>query len=165
MDVANERAIERAIDTELLNAEWSERLPLLQQHFILTEVGQQQIVFPSRWVGEIMLVRRSQVLTLPCYSSLVLGVTHHQGSMVPLISSSIFLSVFPSENHDQSVRSAFTEILHAVRLNQSAGKLAGVGIVVDRVIGNVSEAQVVSETTRWQFQLQDVPDHVWQLRR
>jgi chemotaxis signal transduction protein len=165
MDVANERAIERAIDAELMNAEWSERLPLLQQHSILTEVGQQQIVFPSRWVSEIMLVRRSQILTLPFYSFFVLGVAHHQGSMVPLISSSIFLSIFSSEKHDQPVRSAFTEVLHAVRLNRSADKLAGIGIVVDRVIGNVSETQDVSETTRWQFQLQDIPDHVWQLQR
>ncbi|NJM68978.1 MAG: hypothetical protein HC862_01465 [Scytonema sp. RU_4_4] len=155
MDVSNEISIDAESGMML-------PLPLLQHHYILTEIGQQQIVFPSRWVAEIMLVKRLQILTLPCYSPILLGVTHHQGDVVPLISSSIFLS----ENPGQPVRSAFTEVLHVVRLNRVTEKLAGVGIVVDRVIGNISETQdSAPELTRRQFQLQDIPDQVWQPQR
>jgi chemotaxis signal transduction protein len=164
---------EIAIDVELIHAEPSERFlkPLLQHQYILTEVGKQQLVFPSQWVAEIILIKRSQILSLPYYSSILLGVTHHQGSMVPLISSSMFLSEFLSEFllefSNQPHRSAFletlvSETLYAVRLNQLTGKLAGVGIVVDRVIGNISEAQVsASGVARQQFQFQDIPDYVW----
>ena len=55
------------------------------------------------------------------------------------------------------------ETLIAVRLNEQAGNIAGVGIVVEEIIGSVSvEAISVSNSKYRIFAPQDIPERVWQ---
>lgn len=131
-------------------------LQSLQKRYILTRTGNQQLVFPTQWVAQIMPVERSQILTLPFYDRILLGLVHHQGNIVPLISSYILLS----ETLGQDVR--FRErknTLTVIRLAQSVDKLAGVGIVVEKIVGSF-----VAEPSPEQhiFQLSDLPNHIWQ---
>jgi chemotaxis protein histidine kinase CheA len=135
-------------------------LPLSQGQCILAEIGQQEIVFPSRWVAEIILIERSKILSLPFYGCPLLGVVYHQGTIMPIISAHLLLL----EKLNQGIQlTASKELLSVVRLSQFADHLSGVGIAVDRIVGNIWGTQVSGfESSRWQFQLQDIPDPVWQ---
>ena len=135
----------------------------LQNRYILTFVGEQQLAFPSQWVAEIILVERSRVLPLPFYSPMFLGVVHHQSDIVPLISS---YAVLPETLNQPLQGSLMKETLSVIRLGTSVGKLAGVGLVVERVAGSVSEAQIsASESTIRRLELQDMPNQVWRPQR
>ncbi|MBW4471617.1 MAG: chemotaxis protein CheW [Stenomitos rutilans HA7619-LM2] len=133
-------------------------LQSLQERYMLTQVGQQQLVFPTRWVGEIMLVERSQILKLPFYDRSLLGLMHHGGTIVPLLDAHPLIL----ETLGQDARSrTLKESLTVVRLRSTIDGLAGVGIVVDRVIGSVSSEQI---TELRLFQRSDIPNHLWQPR-
>ncbi len=132
--------------------------PALQNRHILTRVGQQYLTFPSQWVAEILLVERSQILSLPFYDSTLLGVVYRQGQIIPLISAHILLS----KEMEQDVRlRAMRETLTVVHLGQATDQLAGIGIVVEDVVSNAT-AQPPSEQRV--FQLSDLPSHIWQPR-
>lgn len=134
-------------------------LQSFQNRYILTQVGNQQIAFPSQWVAEIMLIERSQILNLPFYNRILLGLIHHQGNIVPLISSHILLS----EKLGLDVRfSAMKETLAVIRLGQPTDKLAGVGVVVERVVGSFATEHSPEQHVFQLFQLSDVPSHIWQ---
>lgn len=132
----------------------------LQNRYILTQVGHQKFVFLSRWVTEIILLKQSQILTLPFYDRAVLGLVHHQGTIVPLISAHILLSI----KLGQDVGSTFIPKgrLTVIRLSQSADRLAGAGIVVERVMGSLVAEEV---TEGHVFQLSDVPSDILQPHR
>jgi chemotaxis signal transduction protein len=133
-------------------------LESLQNRCILTKVGQQQLVFPSQWVGEILLIDRSQVLNLPFYDRSLLGIVHHNGNIVPLLSAHRLLA----ETVSQDARfKPLKETLTAIQLNPTASGLAGVGIVVDQVIGSLTSEQVNEQRL---FQLSDIPSQLWQPR-
>jgi chemotaxis signal transduction protein len=133
-------------------------LPSLQNRYILAQVGQQQIAFPSQWVAEILLVERSQILSLPFYDPTLLGLIYHQGQIVPLISAYILLS----EGLDQEQRlRAMQETLTIVHLGQAAEQLAGVGLVVEEVVSNTTTQPL---STQRVFQFSDMPGHIWQPR-
>lgn len=95
--------------------------------YILTQVGAKQLVFPADWVTEILLLERSQILMLPFYDPMLLGVVHHHGQLMPLVSMWQVL-----ENTAAPTR----ELLSVVQLSVAADRLAGVGIVVDRALDN-----------------------------
>ncbi|MDJ0703231.1 MAG: chemotaxis protein CheW [Leptolyngbyaceae cyanobacterium MO_188.B28] len=136
---------------------------LLHNRFILTTVGDQQLAFPSPWVAEIMLVERSRILSLPFYGPMFLGVVHHQSDIVPLISSQV---VLPEKSNQPVHHSLMKETLNIIRLGSTVGELAGVGVVVERVSGSVSEAQIAtSEPSIHRFKLQDMSDQVWRPKR
>jgi chemotaxis signal transduction protein len=99
---------------------------VLADRFILTEVDRSTLVFPAEWVAEIWRIDRTEILELPFYDSLLVGIVHHHGSIVPLVAAARLLEL------------TFTlrERLLVVRLNETAGKLANVGIIVDRAIGS-----------------------------
>ena len=138
--------------------ETTDTLQSLQSRYLLTQVGQQQLVFPSRWVSEIMMIERSQVLNLPFYDQALLGVVHHNGNIVPLLSAHSLLV----EALSQDIRfKALRETLTAIHLNTTATGLAGVGIVVDQVIGSLTRDQIAEKRL---FQLSDIPDKLWQPR-
>ena len=138
--------------------ETMDSLPSLQSRYLLTQVGQQQLIFPSLWVSEIMLIERSQVLNLPFYDRTLLGVVHHNGNIVPLLSAHRLLV----ETLSQDGRlKALRETLTAIQLNPAASGLAGVGIVVDQVIGSLTRDQIGEQRL---FQLSDLPGHLWQPR-
>lgn len=132
--------------------------PSLQNRPIVTQVGQQQLAFPSQWVAEILLVERSQILSLPFYDPTLLGLIYHQGQIVPLISAHILLS----EGLDQERRlRAMQETLTVVHLGQAIDQLAGVGIVVEEVVSNAATQPLSRQRV---FQVADVPGHIWQPR-
>ncbi|QYO62213.1 chemotaxis protein CheW [Leptolyngbya sp. 7M] len=132
----------------------------LNNRYFLTYVGEQRLAVPTKWVAEIILVERSQILSLPFYDSLLLGLIYHQGVIVPLITAHLLLS--RQLNSDIPLR-VLKEKLSVIRLSQSAEHLSGVGIVVDRVVAQIDDhsiAAVPSQTSI--FQLTDVPTQVWQ---
>lgn len=90
--------------------------------YILTHVGQQQLLFPSEWVAEILLVDRSQILVLPFYDPSFLGIVHYPGQMILLVAIGQILAE----------ATVMRETLSVVQLSAAADRLAGVGIVVDR---------------------------------
>jgi chemotaxis signal transduction protein len=136
------------------NSSFSE--PSFQKRHILSRVGNQQLAFPAQWVAEILLIERSQILNLPFYNRMVLGVIHHQGNIVPLISAQILL--VEKLNLDVTFR-GIQEKLTVICLSQAVDKLAGVGVVVEQVVGSF-----VTEPSPQQyiFQLTDLPAHIWQ---
>lgn len=128
----------------------------LQKRYILSRVGNQQLAFPAEWVAEIMLIEREQILNLPFYNRILLGVIHHQGNIVPLISSHILLS----ETLGLDVRfRGMQEKLTVICLSQAVNNLSGVGVVVEQVVGSL-----VTEKSPDQhiFQISDLPTHIWQ---
>jgi chemotaxis signal transduction protein len=98
----------------------------LADRFILTEVAHSTLVFPAVWVAEILRFDRSQILDLPFYNPLLIGIVNHSSSVTPLISAARLLDL------------VFTlpEWLLVIRLNETAENLANVGIIVDRAIGS-----------------------------
>lgn len=99
----------------------------LVDRFILTQVAQSTLVFPAAWVAEIIRIDRSQILDLPFYNSLLIGIINYQSQVIPLIAAARFLETlqpFVSK-----------ERLIIIRLNQAAGELANIGVIVDRAIG------------------------------
>jgi len=133
-------------------------LPPLQSRYMLTQVGQQQLVFPSQWVSEIMLIERSQVLNLPFYDRMLLGLVHYNGNIVPLLSAHLLLL----KAADQAGQSrTLKETLTVLRLSVSVDKLAGVGIVVDHVVASLPLEQLAGQRL---FKWSDIPDDLWQPR-
>ncbi|PSB23732.1 chemotaxis protein CheW [Stenomitos frigidus] len=133
-------------------------LPSLQNRYMLTQVGQQQLVFPSHWVGEILLIERSQILHLPFYDRVLLGLVHHNGSIVPLLAAHLLL--LETSKQDGRLR-AMKETLTVVRLSPTIDGLASVGIVVDQVVGSLTAEQIAKQRL---FQLSDLPSQLWQPR-
>jgi chemotaxis signal transduction protein len=108
----------------------------LADRFILTQVDRQTLVFPATWVTEILRIDRSQILDLPFYDSLLVGVANYNGRMTPLVAAARLLEL---ENF------VVPERLMVVRLNEAAGQLENVGIIVDRAIGSSSRAELAPE--------------------
>jgi chemotaxis signal transduction protein len=105
----------------------------LVNRFILTQVDRQTLVFPATWVTEILRIDRSQILDLPFYDSLLVGLANYNGRMTPLIAAARLLEV---ENF------VVPERVMVVRLNEAAGPLENVGIIVDRAIGSSHRAEL-----------------------
>lgn len=143
-------------------------LQSFQNRYILTQVGHQKIGFPSQWVAEIMLIERSQILHLPFYDSMLLGVVHHQSSIIPLVT----LQFTNPTSQDRPIqRQRIQETLTAIRLSQSVTKLSDVGLIVDRVIGSISHEQLsTNEQNATEssnppievFQPERIPQSIWQ---
>lgn len=104
-----------------------------QERYILTQVGSWVLVFPNRWVTEILRIQRSRILDLPVYQSLLIGVTHHNSQILPLVSAHQVL-----QTEEMSLRETST-IIH---LSNDAGSLSNVGIVVDKALGGTSQDQL-----------------------
>ncbi len=107
----------------------------LVDRFILTQVERQTLVFPATWVAEILRIEKSQILDLPFYDSLLVGVVNHNGQIIPLIIGARLLKLEHS----------LPERLIVVRLNENATRLENVGIIVDRAIGSSTRDQLPSE--------------------
>ena len=133
---------------------------LLAERFILTQIEQQTLVFPAIWVAEILRIDRSQILDLPFYDSLLVGIANYNGQITPLIAAAKLLALAPF---------VVPERLMVVRLNQAAGQLENVGIIVDRAIGSSTRAELAPElftTNRSDAMVmmssQLVPTSLWQ---
>ena len=102
--------------------------------YIVAKVGDRSVTFPDVLVSEIIIIDRNAIVALPFYETAIIGVTHHQANVVPLL----LLRLLMGEQ-----RTLITESLTAVRLSKIAddlgGKnLGGVGVIVDRVIGSLT---------------------------
>jgi len=125
-----------------------------QENYILTGMGQQSLAFPARWVDDILVIERSQILPLPFYDSQVVGMLHHKGKLVPLV-----LVIKPEK---EQTRWLLKRNLVVVRLNENLTKLAGVGVVVERVIKSIRPSELTDEHL---FQQALIPDTIWQPER
>jgi chemotaxis signal transduction protein len=155
--------------------------------YIVAKVGDHSVTFPDVLVSEIIILDRKAIVTLPFYKNMVIGVTHHQASIMPLL----LLRLILGEN-----RSLITESLTVVRLSKAADglsdqNLGGVGIIVDRVSGSLTtneyqgrggsnldpnrqKSQKVLQTvanikeneyTPIEIILSSIPTHTWQPQR
>ncbi|WP_155898092.1 hypothetical protein [Allocoleopsis franciscana] len=145
-------------------------LQSFQRRYILTQIGEQKISFPSQWVTEIMLIERSQILKLPFYDSRLEGIVHHQGNIISLITPQLSNPV--TQEH-LIQRQRIQEKLTAIRLSSSVSELFGVGLIVDRVIGSISQEQLglnqqqATESFNLSiemFQPEKIPQSIWQPR-
>lgn len=118
-----------SLSDSLLNSlsDSSAALASASERYILTQVGARQLVFPAQWVTEILLVERSQILVLPFYAPILLGVFHHHSQIIPLVAIWQVL---------EGATAPTREMLSVVQLSAAAAGLAGVGIVVDRASDN-----------------------------
>jgi hypothetical protein len=65
-----------------------------------------------------------------------MGIVHHQGLIVPLVSGTHLLKVDRFGMRERSI---------VIRLNEATGSLANVGIVVDRAIGSNTSQELPPE--------------------
>lgn len=107
-----------------------------QQRFILAQLENMTLVFPSTTVAEILIVERSHILALPFYNPVLLGIIHHSGQIIPLISLRQVIG-FPL--------GLSTEVLTVIRLGDAAMELADIGLVVDKTLGMRSSEQLPPE--------------------
>jgi chemotaxis signal transduction protein len=110
---------------------------VLADRFISTQVERFTLVFPAVWVAEILRLDRSQILDLPFYDPLLLGIVNHNAQITPLIAAARLLETIEPFS--------LKEKLMVVRLNQSAGSLANIGVVVDRSIGSYTRQELPPE--------------------
>ncbi len=97
-----------------------------EARFILARLEKFTYAFPAQTVGGILLLDRAQILILPLYDPAVLGVVHHNGKIVPLVSL----------RHSIGISGSLSlETITAIYLGSTADKLAGVGIVADTTLG------------------------------
>jgi chemotaxis signal transduction protein len=132
----------------------------LADRFILTQIERQTLVFPANWVAEILRIDRSQILDLPFYDALLVGVANYNGQITPLITGARLLEL---------EQFSLPERLVVVRLNENADRLGNVGIIVDRAIGSSSRAELPPElftTNRFEAMAMMrsvlVPANLWQ---
>ncbi len=138
---------------------------VLSDRFILTQVERFTLVFPAVWVAEILRLDRSQILDLPFYDPLLLGIVNHNAQITPLIAAARLLAT--------SAPFSMKERLMVIRLNEAAGKLAHVGVVVDRAIGSSTRQELPLElftpsTTTTELVLirpELIPTNIWQPQR
>lgn len=125
-----------------------------QENYIITGLGSKSLAFPARWVDDILVIERSQILPLPFYDSQVVGMLHHQGKLVPLVLAGKL-------GKDQN-RWLLKRNLVVVRLNENITNLAGVGVVVERVIKSMRPEELTDENL---FQQALIPQTIWQPER
>ncbi|WP_434686986.1 chemotaxis protein CheW [Pseudanabaena minima] len=153
--------------------------------YIVAKVGDRSVTFPDVLISEIIILERNAILALPFYETAIIGVTHHQATVMPLL----LLRLLMGEQ-----RTLITESLTVVRLSKIADdlgnqNLGGVGIIVDRVVGSltINEFQELdisasdnnspkkipqtvanikeNEYTPIEIILSSIPTHIWQPQR
>jgi chemotaxis signal transduction protein len=138
---------------------------LLADRYILTQVERLTLVFPAVWVAEIIRLDRSQILDLPFYNPLLLGVVNHNARITPLIAAARLLDTTEPFN--------LKDRLMVIRLNEAAGTIANIGVVVDRAIGSSTRQELPPEifkpstiTTEMVLMCPElIPTDLWQPQR
>ena len=126
-----------------------------ENQYILTQVGNRQVAFLTDMVAGIVLSERSQVLALPFYQDIVLGIVHYQGQFVTLVMLQQLLEGQPGQ---------LREVFNAIQLSDRTGS-PGVGLVIDRLLGNCTESEIAADTAIEQFQPQMLNADLWQPQR
>ena len=128
---------------------------VLENQYILTQVGMQRIAFPAMSVAGILLIERSRILTLPFYDEVILGIAHHQGQLVTLVTFQQLLEGTPSHSR---------EVFNAIQLGNQSGA-PSLGLIVDRLLGNCGEEQVSTSDDIERFQPDLLKPELWQPQR
>ncbi len=116
-----------------------ERLsPPSSQRLILARVGAVTLAIPTTWVAEILRVSRAQLLDLPFYDPMVLGVIHHSSGLLPLVLAQRLLHLPDARLRETAV---------VISLGTAAANLAHIGLVVDQLLG--STTRVPPAMTSW----------------
>jgi chemotaxis signal transduction protein len=102
----------------------------LAERYLMTQVGTLQLVFAAAQVTEIIRVEKSKILGFPFYSTLILGIVNHNGSLLPLVSGHTLL---------QQEKSTAQELITAIRLRYANSDIA---IIVDRALGSTNKKQL-----------------------
>lgn len=123
--------------------------------YILTQVGMGQVAFPADFVAGILRVERSQILMLPFYPDVVLGIVHHQGQLVTLATLQHLLEGTPAQSR---------EVFNAVQLSE-ATRSPGLGLIIDKLLGNCTEDQVSNDSRVSLFQPEILDTALWEPRR
>ena len=109
----------------------------LEQRFILTQVERLTLVLPAIWVTEIIRIDRSQILDLPFYDPLLVGIADRKGRIVPLIATDRLLAV---------ATGSLAERVVVVLLEDRGDRTLGnVGLIVDRAIGSSRREELPPE--------------------
>ena len=109
----------------------------LEQRFILTQVERLTLVLPAIWVTEIIRIDRSQILDLPFYDPLLVGIADRKGRIVPLIATDRLLAV---------ATGSLAERVVVVLLEDRGDRALGnVGLIVDRAIGSSRREELPPE--------------------
>ncbi len=127
----------------------------IRSKVILTEYRGQHLAFPSHWVDEVLFVPRQQVLKLPFYRAPVLGVLPHQGHLVLLIEPGVNSPTLPEPKGLQ-------DHVRAMRLSAQAGDLAGVAILIEKIVGTLNEADLENQPNLRLFTLDDTSVEAFQ---
>lgn len=101
--------------------------------YVLAGLGQKVLLCPDYYVLDVLLLDRNYVLRLPFYAPCVVGVTQHQGKIVPLLSLRHLCL------QEQNV--LLPGQLAVIRLAKTLPELFGVGLIVDRIMGSISRQQ------------------------
>ncbi len=117
-----------------LTEHWQDQLIAPSNRYIVAKIGDRLVTFPDVLVSEIMILERNAILALPFYDNAILGVVHHQATLMPLFLLRLLMG---------EPRSLITESLTVVRLSkveetQNYKHLSGIGLIVDRVIGSLT---------------------------
>ncbi len=123
----------------------------LGSRFILAQVLDQTLAIPAKWVAEILRIDKNKLLNLPFYKDLVLGIAHHSGRVLPLLSTHLLIGQSPVDLH---------EMLTVVRLESLTGDLAEVGLVVDQVLRSALDSELTTETVVFDPQMMQL--ELWQ---
>ncbi len=123
----------------------------LENRFILAKVLDQTLAIPAGWVAEILRVDKNKILNLPFYKDLVLGITHHSGQILPLLSTHLLIGKYQVD---------LRETLTVVRLGSVAGDVVEVGLVVDQVVRSAMQFELPVETVVFDPQMMQLD--LWQ---
>lgn len=136
----------------------------IQDRFILVQLDEVKLLFSTNLVMEILIIEANKLLLLPFYPQGVLGCVQNRGQIIPLIS--LYHLLWGKAQLSK-------EKLKIVRLNENAGTLRGVGIVVDQLLGSQDSEQFLPfldncdslETLKQQkmgiFNPKLIPEHLW----
>jgi chemotaxis signal transduction protein len=117
----------------------------LEHRFILTQVERLTLVLPATWVAEILRIDRSQILDLPFYDPLLVGIANYNGQITPLIATARLLEITPGSLPERLVVVRLVGGKPAPLENRSAEGLGNVGLIVDRAIGSATRAELPPE--------------------
>ena len=123
----------------------------LEQRLVLAQVGDSTLAISALWVSEITRLESTHILELPFYQAPFMGVMHHGGLVIPLVSAAqVLQQVQPNHRVKTTV----------IRLGEAAGTFNQVGIVVDHILGSVTRADVPAATFQLVETLDPSPDEM-----
>jgi chemotaxis signal transduction protein len=125
----------------------SNNLIVRDQRFILTQVSEVTLLFPAQLVVETLLIERTQILSLPFYASSILGCVQVGGQVITLLSSAQLLGLKSN---------LIREVLTVVRLGETAKQFAGVGLLVDQMLGSQTGVQIPQSSSPERTRLFDL---------